>query len=123
MTIIEAIHRVDALKPNSYTEMDKVAWLSKLDGAIKKEIIDTHEGGEDVVFTGYDANTPTDTELLVKAPYDDIYLYWLESRIDYHNGEYGRYNNTVTAYNDAYAAFERFYNRAHMPKGSKFKFF
>lgn len=123
MTIIEAINKVDALKPNSYTLLDKVAWLSKLDGAIKTEIIDTHEGSEFVEFDGYDADTPTYTELLVKAPYDDIYLYWLESRIDYYNGEYGRYNNTVTAYNDAYAAYERFYNRAHMPKGTKFNFF
>ena len=123
MTIIEAIQAADAMKPNSYTELEKVAWLSKLDGAIKKEIIDTHEDGENIVFDGYNESTPTDTELLVKAPYDDIYLYWLESRIDYYNGEYGRYNNTVTTYNEAYSAYERFYNRAHMPKGSKFKFF
>ena len=123
MTIIEAIQAADAMKPNSYTELEKVAWLSKLDGAIKKEIIDTHEDGENIVFDGYNESTPTDTELLVKAPYDDIYLYWLESRIDYYNGEYGRYNNTVTTYNAAYSAYERFYNRAHMPKGSKFKFF
>lgn len=123
MTITEAIRKVDAMKPNSYTESEKVAWLSKLDGAIKKEIIDTHEDGENIVFDGYNENTPTDTELLVKAPYDDIYLYWLESRIDYYNGEYGRYNNSVTTYNAAYATYERFYNRAHMPKGNKFKFF
>ena len=123
MTIIEAIQKVDAMKPNGYSELEKVAWLSKLDGAIKKEIIDTHEDGENIVFDGYNENTPTDTELLVKAPYDDIYLYWLESRIDYYNGEYGRYNNSVTTYNAAYAAYERFYNRAHMPKGNKFKFF
>lgn len=123
MTIIEAINRIDELKPNSYTYLDKIGWLSNLDGAIKKNIIDTHEDGEDITFTGYNDDTPDDTELLVKAPYDEIYLYWLESRIDYHNGEYGRYNNTVTTYNAAYSAFERFYNRAHMPKGNKFNFF
>ena len=123
MTITEAIRMIDAMKPNSYSDADKVAWLSKLDGAIKKEIIDTHEDGENIVFDGYNEYTPMDTELLVKAPYDDIYLYWLESRIDYYNGEYGRYNNTVTTYNAAYSAYERFYNRAHMPKGNKFKFF
>ena len=123
MTITEAIRMIDAMKPNSYSDADKVAWLSKLDGAIKKEIIDTHEDGENIVFDGYNEDTPMDTELLVKAPYDEIYLYWLESRIDYYNGEYGRYNNTVTTYNAAYSAYERFYNRAHMPKGNKFKFF
>ena len=123
MTISEAIRRVDTMKPNSYSSEDKIAWLSKLDGAVKAEIIDTHEDGEDIVFNGYDESTPKDTELLICAPYDDIYLHWLESRIDYYNGEYGRYNNTVTTYNSAYSAYERFYNRAHMPKGDKLKFF
>ena len=123
MTINEAIRRIDMMKPNSYSNEDKIAWLSKLDGAVKAEIIDTHEDGEHIVFEGYDENTPKDTELLICAPYDDIYLYWLESRIDYYNGEYGRYNNTVTTYNSAYSAYERFYNRAHMPKGDKLKFF
>lgn len=123
MTIIEAINKVDELKPNSYTQPDKIRWLSNLDGTIKTEIIDTHEDGEMVIFDGYNSNTSKDTELLVKAPYDDLYLYWLESRMDYYNGEYGRYNNTLAMFNAAYSAYESFYNRAHMHKGQKFKFF
>lgn len=123
MTILEAINRVDSTKPNSYTQVEKVDWLSTLDGVIKNEIRDTHEGGEDVVFAGYDADTSLDTELLVPAPYDDIYIRWLEARIDYANGEYGKYNNSLTAYNDAYTLYANCYNRKHMPKGNKFKFF
>ena len=46
MTIIEAINRIDELKPNNYTYLEKIGWLSKLDGAIKKNIIDTHEDGD-----------------------------------------------------------------------------
>ena len=46
MTILEAINRVDTTKPNSYTQPEKVDWLSTLDGIIKKELIDTHVGGE-----------------------------------------------------------------------------
>ena len=123
MTIIEAINKVDELKPNSYTKLDKIRWLSNLDGTIKTEIIDTHEDGEMVIFDGYNSDTSEDTELLVKAPYDDLYLYWLESRMDYYNAEYGRYNNTLAMFNADYSAYESFYNRAHMHKGQKFKFF
>ena len=50
MTIIEAIHRINTVKPNSYDQALKIKWLSTLDGIIKKEIIDTHEGAENVVF-------------------------------------------------------------------------
>ena len=116
MTILEVINRVDTTKPNSYTQTEKVDWLSTLDGIIKKEIIDTHEGGEAVVFEGYTPDTSLDTVLLVPAPYDDIYIRWLEARIDYANGEYNKYNNSATAYNATFEAYSSFYNMLHMPK-------
>ena len=116
MTILEAINRVDTTKPNSYTQTEKVDWLSTLDGIIKKEIIDTHEGGENIVFEGYTPDTSLDTVLLVPAPYDDIYIRWLESRIDYANGEYGKYNNSAMAYNTAFETYSLYYNRNNMPK-------
>ena len=123
MKIIEAIQAVDTLKPNTYSELEKIQWLSKLDSTIKTEIIDTHEGADDITFNGYDENTSLETELLVKAPYDDIYVSWLESRIDYANGEYAKYNNSITVFNTAYTSFERYYNKSHMPKGTKIQYF
>ena len=123
MTIIEAINRIDAVNPNNYSQPEKVAWLSTLDGVIKAEIIDTHEGAEAVTFSGYTEETPVDTVLLVPAPYDEVYLFWLQSKIDYWNGEMGKYNNSVAMYNTAYATFERAYNREHKPISKKLKFF
>lgn len=119
MTIIEAINRIDLLKPNTYTQIEKVRWLSTLDSTIKTEIVDTHEGGESVTFTEYDTSTPTTTQLLVPAPYDEIYLFWLESKIDYWNGEYGKYNNSISMFNAAYSTYEKHYNQTHSPKGKK----
>ena len=123
MKIIEAINQIDSLKHNTYTEADKVAWLSRLDAMVKKHIIDTHEGDEGVIFTGYDDLTDLQTELLVPAPYDEVYLRWMEAQIDYHNGEYERYNNAIDMFNTAYEGYQNYYNRTHMPKGKKFKFF
>lgn len=123
MTVMEALHRADALKPNMYTNAEKIKWLSILDGIIKTEIIDTHEGGEDVVFEGYEEDVELTTELLVPAPFDDIYIHWLEAQIDYTNGEYGKYGNSKAMYNTSYDAYKNHYNRTHMPKGKKFKFF
>ena len=123
MTIIEQITDVDALKPNGYEQAYKVQWLSQLDLRVKQEIIDTHEGGEDVSFSGYNDDTPIDTELLIPHPYDEVYRFWLEAQIDYANGEYPKYNNSMAMFNTAYSAYERYYNRTHMPKGNKLKFF
>ena len=123
MTINDVITRIDALKPNTYSVEDKIRWLSELDGIIKVKIIDTHEGGESVSFSGYPGDCDLMTELLVPAPYDDVYIYWLEAQIDYANGEYNKYNNSRERYNAVYADFRNYYNRTHMPKGAKFKFF
>lgn len=122
MTIIEAIGRTDDLKPNNFTELDKIRWLSELEWIVKRKVIDTHEGGEDIVFNGYDETTNTEGKLLVPAPHDDIYLKWLEAKIDYHNGEYTKYNNSSVAFNTAYNEFANCYNRQHMPKQTKMKF-
>ena len=123
MTIIEAINRIDSLKPNSYSTEDKIAWLSIVDGDVKENIINTHEGSDKVAFNGYTEDTPLDTVLLVPAPYDDIYIKWLEAQIDYANGETKRFNNSIIMYNTAYSAFSRYYNRNHMPIGTSIKFF
>lgn len=123
MTIIEAIALVDNLKPNTYTQDDKIRWLSKLDGVVKAEIIDTHEGGSEVSFRGYDENTPLETVLLVPAPYDDVYRFWLEAQIDYTNADFDKYNNSSMRYNAEYSAFERHYNRTHKPITHRLKFF
>jgi hypothetical protein len=123
MTIIEAITYADEIKPNSYTQSDKVKWLSQVDGTVKKEIIDTHEGAEEETFSGYDDSTPLDTPLLIPHPYDEAYIRFIEAQIDYLNGEMGRYNNSMTAFKSTYASFERFYNRTHMPIGNNIKYF
>lgn len=123
MTIMEAIYRVDAQKPNVCSQDEKIRWLSVLDGIVKNEIIDTHEGGEGVSFKGYSALSDLNTELLIPAPYDEVYIHWIEMHIDYANAEYGKYNNSMAMYTNAYSTFERYYNRTHMPLGKKLKFF
>lgn len=123
MTIIEAINQIDSLKPNTYSQSDKVRWLSVLDGRVKAEIIDTHEGAVDTAFNGYNEETPLDTELLIPYPHDEVYTLWLEAQIDYADNEYGRYNNSMAMFNTTYSAYERYYNRNNMPKGKNIKFF
>ena len=46
MKIIEAINQIDSLKHNTFSQDNKVAWLSRLDSMVKKHIIDTHEGAD-----------------------------------------------------------------------------
>lgn len=118
MTIQEAIARIDSLKPNNYLQDEKIRWLSELDGIVYKEIIDTHEDKTINEFNGYNSETSVDTELLIPFPHNDIYIKWLESRIDYTNGEYGKFNNSITMFNSAYMQYSNFYNKHHLPKAN-----
>lgn len=124
MTINEAIQSLDSLKFNTYQKDDKIKWLSRLDSMVKEKIIDTHEGVEVVSFSGYTADTPTDTVLLVPAPYDEVYLRWMEAQIDYHNHEYDTYNNAIIMFNTAFEAYKEHYNITHKPvqRGRRFLF-
>jgi hypothetical protein len=124
MTIAEVISKVDALKPNTYTTEDKVGWLSSLDSRVKTQIIDAHESKDTFSFYGYDSVYDQDTELLVPAPFDEMYLRWLEAMIDYHNSEDGHYNNAITLFNNAYEGYKNHYIRTHMPlsHGKRFTF-
>lgn len=124
MTIIEAINKLDALKFNTYSQNDKVAWLSQLDLAIKRTVLDNHECNPAPNFTGYTEDTPLNTVLLVPAPFDDIYLRWMEAQIDYHNGETDHYNNSISLYNAMFEAYGNYYIKHHKPLsgGSRFIF-
>lgn len=115
MTVSKAVAKTDALRPNDFSLADKIAWLSELDGRIKHEILDTHEGFDDVSFEGY---TPSNTsvELLVPNEYADIYIYWLFLKMDFVNGEAQRFNNSAAMHNTAWINFANHINRTHMPK-------
>jgi hypothetical protein len=123
MKIREAIDMIDDLKHNTYSESTKIHWLSRLDSMVKRLIIDTHECANNVTFSGYDENTDMETELLVPAPFDEVYLRWLEAQIDYANGEYDKYNNAILMYQTAYDGYANYYNRTHMPVGRKIDYF
>ena len=123
MTIAEAISKVDALKPNTYSMDDKIGWLSSLDARVMTQVIDAHENHDPIDFYGYE-DLGEQAELLVDAPYDEMYLRWLEAMIDYHNGEQDRYNNSIILFNNAYEAYKKHYTRTHMPlsHGKQFVF-
>lgn len=115
MTIREAITKIDSLKYNTYSDAEKISWLSQLDWDIKRNIMDQHEGSHFHSFWGYNSETDQETPLLVTAPFDQIYLRWLEAQIDYYNGETDSYNAAIIQYNNLYEAYGAYYKRNHLP--------
>lgn len=116
ITIGEVISIVDEFKPNTRTANEKIKWLSDLDSSVKTDILDTHEGSEDIDFSGYDENTPLDTPLLIPAQYGrEIYRHYLELQIDLINKEYNRYNAAAAEYQSHYQNFALYWHNHHLP--------
>ena len=122
MTILDVLGQVDGRKHNTYTQSEKIAWLSQLDTMVKREVMDGHEGAENCPFTGYREDTDLQTVLLVPAPYDELYLRFLEAQMDYHNGEYQAYNNAISLFESIYKDYQAFYIRSHLPLGGGKRF-
>lgn len=115
MTIFEALERVDGLKFNTYSREEKIRWLAEVEGNIACQIL--HQ--DQFVF---DADTPEETMLLAPAPFDNIYLRWLEAQIDYHNGEYEKFNASILLYNSAWEALANYIQRNARGKNCRFVF-
>ena len=112
-SIKDIIERVDSSKPNAFTEKDKVAWLSALDGKIAADVF--LMSIEDIQVFQYSWPEDAETELLVRFPHDDIYQLWLAAKIDFENGEYNKYQNSMEMYNEVYRNFVRWFASTYDP--------
>ena len=120
MTVYEAITRVDGLKFNTVPREEKLRWLSQVEGNVVLQVVRKHRGGENAPLPVLEP----ETELTVGAPFDALYLRWLEAQIDYHNGEFDKFNAAMLLFNAAWREFENYYKQEHgSPSGTcRFRF-
>lgn len=98
MTATVLFERLRQLKPIPAEIDDTILldWLNQVEGQILHEIFLLALSE----ITPYSA-TPTEA-LAAPYPYDGIYLLWMEAQVDFANGEYERYTNTMQRYNTAW---------------------
>lgn len=115
MTASTIISLVDNLSPNYYTNAQKLGWLATIDGKIYEEVLKTHEDAPEEEFDPSDYSS-TSVDLIVEAPYaEDLYSYYLLSRIAAANSEITKYDQFATQFNAAYTEWTNWYNKKHMP--------
>lgn len=111
MTPNKAIEKVDRLKPNSYSEEDKMGWINELDGMVQRLVIQADD------IKQYSFPDDMDKELLIPAPFDDCYTLFLEAKIDYYNREYANYNNSAMMFEAQFSEYKKAYIREHKVRG------
>ncbi len=121
LTVEEVLEATDSLKPNSFCRGEKIAWLSSLDGQLYNELVPTHKGLWEA-FSPYGIGDGA-RRLFVPQPYGrELYLAWLESRMDHYNGDTVRYNNAMDRFALAYRDFTRWFNRTYSPVDHRRKY-
>lgn len=112
-TINKVIERVGRTKPNALAEEDKARILMELDRRIYEEITkaDKPERVPPKMFP-----EDGDMELVVQAPYDNLYDLYLTAMLEFWMREYDAYNNTVLLFQQAYDEFRARWRREHKPE-------
>lgn len=111
MTPNKVIEKIDKVKPNLYDDETKLGWITKLDGMVKRLVMQEEE------LKPYSYPDDMDTELLIPFPFDDVYEQYVSSMIDYHNQEYDNYNNSATMFEQTFAEYKKAYIRQYPAKG------
>lgn len=107
MTAATAMERADALSPNSFTQPEKCRHLATLENRVRVELM-----GQ---ATEADPPAP-DADLLIPAPWDEAYLYYLAAMIAYTQGETARYNEHIALFHTLWGAYADHYRRTHLPR-------
>ncbi len=100
MTILECIHKVDAIEPNDYTNEQKARWVWECEGKLWNQVF-LMQAGE------FQPEEGTDATLSLPVPYDRVYPLYLQAMIHYANGEYDRYANSMAVFNGAWGEVHR----------------
>ena len=110
-TVKGTIDMVDEMKPNAFSNAAKTQWLNECEGLVQTEVLLL--AGEEIITYDYERNG--DTELLAQPPHDKIYWAYLSAMIDFANGEYNKYQNTMQMFNTFFSEFMRWFALTYSP--------
>lgn len=108
-TLQQALTRIDAICPNAWDETAKLLWLNECESMIQTRIL----GAAPEQCITYDADTDRSTALLVPAPFDRLYVYYVIAMCDYAAHETAHYADSMMLFNAALDEYAKWYQRAN----------
>lgn len=111
MTLKQVVDMVDDIKPNAFSYETKTRWINEVEGFVQTNVFLLNV--DDV--KKYDWAENQNTELLANFPHDKIYWTYLCAMVDFGNGEYNKYQNTMQMYNEFIGEFMRWFAQTYRP--------
>lgn len=115
MTLGECVQRADSLRPNSFTETEKAAWVLETEGELAQSFFPRYE--EAPAGTAA-ARWPEDRAraLLASGPFEAFYLYALVARMELADQEWDSYNVHNAMANQLKSDYKKDWHRTHTLK-------
>ncbi|MDY4231381.1 MAG: hypothetical protein SOX74_04775 [Candidatus Faecousia sp.] len=101
MTSKQVLARVKALKPTPFDDETLLYWLGEVEGLILVQVLLLQPTSVQPL------EAATDDQLTVPYPFDKLYLQYLMAQIDYANGEYRKYDNSMALFNAYLGEYQR----------------
>ncbi len=108
MTLSDIIAKAREYRPCSADRSEYIRWLNVIEGRVQLEVMNIDE--RDASFRKY-TESDGDMELLIKSPYDDVYIYYLSAMADYYNGEYDKYESDSLMFADLFEKYCKHFTR------------
>lgn len=108
-TLQQALTRIDTICPNAWDDAAKLLWLNECESMIQTRIL----GIAPEACITYDADTARSTVLLVPAPFDRLYVYYVIAMCDYAAHETAHYADSMMLFNAALDEYAKWYQRTN----------
>lgn len=118
MTVKEAIdlaRELKEVKEEHYSNAVMLQFLNEVEGKIQTEVLKIATTDTDAFQVYSEDDYTNGTELLIGEPHSKLYYVYLMAMIDFINGEYTKYNNSIALVNDYLNEWRAWYNRTHKP--------
>jgi len=123
MTVEAMIEQYNMERPNSIEDNVKREFLRKCDANLIDNVIllyDPKDGERTPEeWQKYLDTFSYNTELILKEPFDDAYIYYLDQRISLNNNDKARFNAASALFNNMLLAYKQKYNREHYPRQTR----
>ena len=115
MTIQKVMDHVQRIRNEKVLTNDFIIEkINEIEWRIKREIVDVHEGHENVEFNGYSSADVSKT-LLAPEPYSSLYEKYILYQLDLIGNESFNATNSHALFNKDWYSFAAWYKRNHMP--------
>lgn len=111
MTLDQVIQMADSIKPNAFPANAKTEWVNECEGMVQTQVM--LFAIEEVIT--YDYERDKSKELLVLPPHSKIYWAYVCAMIDFANGEYDKYANSMQMFNAFFGEYMRWFAKVYRP--------